>query len=348
MTGRIGVVGVGWWATMNHIPAIVECPESDVVALCDLNDHRLEVAGDAFGIAARHRDFRKMLAEENLDGVIVSTPHTDHVEPAIAALGAGCHAMVEKPLATTGADAWRIASAAREANRQVMVPTGMNFNVFTARAAEWVRSGRIGAVRHATCQMGSALEDLFAGRPMLETEGHMFRPPASTWADPFKAGGYGWGQMPHCIAWLTHVADMKFESVFCMDGKSKAGVDYYNAACARAVGGATVSLSGSATTPKNRGMHMDIRIYGAEGMILFENEKPRLSMSRLDGREEVVDLWPGEAEYDGALPAKVFARLCAGETLTNPSDAECGAKVVELIEAMYRSATTGRLIKIGG
>ena len=347
MTGRIGVVGVGWWAAVNHIPTIVEAPEADVVAICDLSDHRLEVAGQAFDIAARYRNLAEMLAKERLDGVVVSTPHTVHTAPAIAALEAGCHAMVEKPMATTAADGWAIAAAARAAGREVMMPTGMNFTTFTARAADWIRSGRIGAVRHAVCQMGSALYDLFAGKPMLETEGHMFRPPASTWADPFKAGGYGWGQMSHVLAWLVHVADLRFESVYCMDGKSKAGVDYYDAACARARNGATVSLSGSATTPKNRGMHMDIRIFGTEGMILFDNEKPRLTLSRLDGREEMFDLWPGEAEYDGTLPVKVFARLCAGETLTNPAGAECGARVTEMIEAMYRSVETGELAKIG-
>ena len=72
-----------------------------------------------------------------------------------------------------------------------------------------------------------------AGEPMLETTDHLFRPPASTWADPAKAGGYAWGQMSHSLAWLCHVADLKFRTVYCMDGKSPTGVDYYDAAMGR-------------------------------------------------------------------------------------------------------------------
>ena len=348
MTARIGVVGIGWWATVNHIPTIRDCGEADVVAICDLDVDRLQMAGDKFAIAARYRDLGEMLARENLDGVMVSTPHTAHAAPAIAALEAGCHVLVEKPMATTEADGRAIAAAAKAAGRQVLVPTGTNFTGFTARAAEWVRSGRIGTVRHAVCQMGSALEDLFAGEPMLETEGVMFRPPASTWADPKRAGGYGWGQMSHSLAWLVHVADLTFESVFCMDGKSKSGVAYYDAACARATNGATIAMSGSSTTPKHKGMHMDIRIFGTEGMILFDNERARLTLSRHDGTEEAYSFAPGEADYDGTLPVRVFARLCAGEDVVNASDAECGARVTEALDAMYRSAATGQPARIGG
>lgn len=348
MTARIGVVGIGWWATVNHIPTIRESPEAEVVAICDLDAGRLAQAGDRFGIAARYRDVEEMLARERLNGVMVSTPHTAHAAPAIAALKAGAHVLVEKPMATTAADGRAIAAAARAAGREVLVPTGMNFTAFTAQAAAWVREGRIGEVRHAVCQMGSALDDLFAGEPMIETEGEMFRPPASTWADPARAGGYGWGQMSHSLAWLIHVADLRLESVYALDGKSPTGVDYYDAACARAANGATVALSGSATTPKHKGMHMDVRLFGTEGMILFDNEEPRLTLSRLDGTEEAYRFAPGEAEYDGRLPVRVFARLCAGEAVANASDAECGARVTEALDAMYRSAASGQLARIGG
>lgn len=348
MTARIGVVGIGWWATVNHIPTIAACPQADIVAICDLDIDRMQKAGAAFGITAQYADVNEMLAAENLDGVMISTPHTVHTVPAVAALKAGAHVLVEKPMATSAADGRAIAAAAKSAGKQVLVPTGANFTNYTAQAAKWVRDGRIGKVRHAVCQMGSALEDLFAGQPMLETNGHMFRPPASTWADPAKAGGYGWGQMSHSLAWLIHVADLQFESVFCMDGKSGSGVDYYDAACARATNGATISLSGSATTPKHKGMHMDIRLYGTDGMVMFDNERARLSLHRMDGKDETFEISPQEAEYDGTLPVRVFAQICSGEDVVNASDAECGARVTEALDAMYRSAASGALAKIGG
>ena len=348
MSARIAVVGVGWWATFNHIPTIQESAHADVVAICDLDSARLQAVGDRFGIAARYTELAEMLAAERLDGVVVSTPHIAHTAPAIAALEAGCHVLVEKPMATTAADGRAIAAAAEAADRLVLVPCGLNFTHYTAHAVEVVRSGRIGEVRHCVCQMGSALDDLFSGEPMLETADHMYRPPASTWADPEKAGGYGWGQMSHSLAWLFYVSDLTFESVYCIDGKSKTRVDFYNAAVARATNGATVSLSGSATVPKHIGMHTDIRIYGTDGCLFFDNERARLELRRLDGDDEIFAISPQEAAYDGALPVFKFAELCAGRSIVNAADGENGARVTEALDALYRSARTGQLARIGG
>jgi len=341
MTARIGVVGIGWWAAFNHIPVLLESGVADVAAICDLDPERLRIAGDRFAVAARYADLAAMLATERLDGLVVSTPHVAHTGPAVAGLEAGCHVLVEKPMATTAADGRAIAAAARQAGRQVVVPTGLNFEDYTATAARWVADGRIGDVRHVVCQMGSPLHDLFAGEPMAETADHLFRPPPSTWADPGKAGGYAWGQMSHSLAWMIHVSGLRIESVFCAAGRSKTGVDAYDAATARATNGATVALSGAATVPKHKGMHTDIRIFGTEGVVVFDNERMRVELWRMDGDDDAARI-VDRPVYDGALPVQVFARLCAGEAVVNASDAECGAEVTATIEALYRSAASGK------
>jgi predicted dehydrogenase len=347
MKARIGIVGTGWWATFMHIPQLQASPDAEVVAICDLDAERVRITGDKFRISGRYADVADMLAEERLDGVIIGTPHVAHTAPAIAALEAGCHVLVEKPMATTAADGRAIAATAERVGKQVMVPTGLNFTAYSHKAASWVRDGKIGQVRHVVCQMGSPLDDLFSGKPMKETVGHLFRPPASTWADPKKAGGYAWGQMSHSLAWLVYVTDLAFESVYCMDVKSLAGVDYYDAAIARATNGATISISGASTVPKHVGMHTDVRIYGTEGMIHFSNLPARLELRRHDTVDECVPLNDLEGLYDGGLPVRIFAQLCAGQAVENASDGECGARVTECIDALYRSAATGELIRIG-
>lgn len=344
MTARIGIVGIGWWATFNHIPTIAETPEAEVVAICDLDKERLRIAGEKFGIANRYTDLAAMLAAERLDGIMISTPHVAHTAPAIAALDAGAHVLIEKPMATTAADGRAIAAAARKAGREVLVPTGLNFEEYTTRAREWVQSGRIGEIRHIICQMGSPLHDLFAGEPMMETEDHLFRPPASTWADPSKAGGYAWGQMSHSLAWMIHVAGITVDEVFCAAGLSPSGVDFYDAATARAGNGATIALSGASTVPKHRGMHTDVRIYGSEGMILFDNQRAQVQLWRLDGADEELTL--DRPEYGGALPVRVFARMCAGQDIHNASNADCGAEVTATISALYASAASGKPEKV--
>ena len=349
MTARIGIVGVGWWSCFNHIPALQASDVADCVAICDLDAARLAQVGDQFGIAARYSDVGQMVREQKLDGVIVATPHVAHRAPAMAALESGAHVLVEKPMATNGTDARAIEDAAARAGRQVMVPTGNNFTRFTAQAAEMVRAGRIGEIRHAICSMSSALADLMAGEPMLETSDHTFRPPPSTWADPARAGGYGWGQLSHALGWLMYVADMEFAEVACMDGKSKTGVDFYDAAIARTTTGATVSLSGASSMPKHRGLHFEIRLFGTEGMLHFVAEAgaARLVLSRNDGTDEMPEVAAEELGYDGALPVRVFAALCAGEPVVNPANASNGRRVTEALEAMYRAAASGKVERVG-
>jgi predicted dehydrogenase len=346
---RIGVVGVGWWACVNHIPALQTSDDADCVAICDLDPARLVQVGDQFGIAGRYTDVAQMVEAERLDGVIVATPHVAHRLPAVAALQAGAHVMVEKPMATTGADARAILAAALAAGREVMVPTGYSFTRFTATATDMVRAGRIGTVRHAICSMSSALEDLMAGEPMLETADHVFRPPPSTWADPARAGGYGWGQLSHALGWLIHVADLEFAEVACMDGKSRTGVDYYDAAIARATNGATISISGSSTMPKHRGLHFEVRLFGTEGMLHLVAEAgiARLVLSCSNGNDESPTITAEEIGYDGMLPVRAFVALCNGLCVQNPANATVGLRVTEALEAMYRAAISGRFEKVG-
>lgn len=343
MSVRLGVVGTGWWATFNHIPAALEDGRAEVVAICDLDPARLARVGDAFGIAGRHSDVGAMLAAERLDGVMVATPHTAHTAPALTALRAGCHVLVEKPMTTAAADARALVQAAAAAGRQLLVPCGWNFADYTARAAELVAAGRIGQVEHVACQMASALSDLFSGQPMVETEGHMFRPPPSTWADPGAAGGYGWGQMSHALAWVYFVTGLAPEAAFALARQSPAGVDMHDAAAVRLRGGATMALSGSATVPKHCGFQLDVRIFGTEGMVLFDVERERLELRRHDGRDETVEMPPGSGAYDGRRPVRHFIDICAGRPAANPADAENGARVVETLDALYRSAASGRL-----
>jgi predicted dehydrogenase len=347
MSVRIGVVGVGWWATFSHIPTTQADPRAILVAIADLSAERLAIVGDRFKIAHRYTDYRVMMENQKLDGLIVATPHVAHAEIAIHALARGLHVLLEKPMATSSVDARAIVREASKAGKQVLIPCGWNFRDYTDKASEMVANGSIGKVRHIVCQMASALADLFAGEPMIETTDHLFRPPASTWANPRQAGGYGWGQMSHSLAWIYRVADVVPESVFAMTGKSPTGVDYYDAAVVHMTNGATMALSGAATVPKHCGFQMDIRIFGSEGMLLFDVERERLVLRRNDGADLIVPITPGEGGYNGALPVHRFIEICAGLSSNNAADGEIGARVVETLEALYRSAATGQTERIG-
>ncbi len=343
---RIGVIGAGWWAAANHLPVLKANPDCDVVAVNRLGRGELLQVQRAFDVPLAFEDWREMLEKVPMDGVLVASPHVLHHEHAAAALDKSCHVLVEKPLATTAADARDLVARAKAARREIVVPYGWNFNAWTDRAHDLVAAGEIGRVEHVVVQMGSAFEDLFAGQPMLETADAMFRPPPSTWADPQRAGGYGWGQLVHALGLLFRIADLEPAELFAITGKSPTGVDYYDACVVRFANGATGSLSGSSTVPKHCGPQVDLRLFGTAGMLLCYIERERLEVRRRDGRDTLVPMRAGDGAYTCEKPLNVFVDVCRGLAPVNPASGEVGMRAVEVLDALYRSAESGRMERV--
>jgi len=338
---RIGVIGAGWWAAVNHLPILKSYPDCEVVAVNRIGGTELEQVRKAFDVKVAFEDYREMLDTVPMDGVVVSSPHVLHFEHAKAALATGCHVLVEKPMTASASDARALTQLAAKAGREIVVAYGWNFKSWTTEARRL--AARIGRTEHVILQMASALEDLFAGAPMKETEGAMFRPPASTWADPKRAGGYGWGQLVHALGLLFRITDLEPEAVFALTGKSPAGVDYYDAAAIRFANGATGAVSGSSTVPKHRGFQIDLRVFGSEGMLLLDIERERLELRRRDGKDEIATIPPGDGGYTCAEPLRMLVDLCLGKNAENPAPVLVGQRAVEVLDAMYRSAASGRL-----
>ena len=341
---RIGVIGAGWWAVANHIPVLKKNQDCEIVAVNRLGAAELKKVQDTFGIERGFEDYREMLDTVPMDGVVISSPHVLHHEHASATLAKGCHVLVEKPMTTTAKDARDLVARAKQAGREIVIPYGWNFKFWTDEARRLAQ--KVGRIEHVVLQMANALDDLFAGKPMMETEGAMFRPPATTWADPKGAGGFGWGQLVHPLGLLFRIADLEPREVFALTGQSPAAVDYYDAAVVRFAGGATASLSGAATLPKGRPVQIDLRIFGSEGMLLLDIERERLELRRRDGKDEVIALKPGDGAYACEEPLRVLADLCLGRKTNNSAPGETGMRAVEVLDAMYRSAASGRMEKV--
>ena len=112
---------------------------------------------------------------------------------------------------------------------------------------------KIGEIKHVDAAFSSSLTDLFQGIPLSESNNHTFQPHASTWSDPNKGGGYGWGQLSHMFAGVLKITHLEPDQVFCLSVPSPTNVDYTNAVSMKFSNGATGSFSGSAFVPKDFG-----------------------------------------------------------------------------------------------
>src|SRR5437660_789506 len=75
---RIGVVGAGWFASRRHLPDIGRCAGAELAAVCRRDEAELQRIAEHFGGPATYRSYDRMLAEAELDAVLVCTPHALH------------------------------------------------------------------------------------------------------------------------------------------------------------------------------------------------------------------------------------------------------------------------------
>lgn len=341
---RIGFVGAGWWATHNHIPLVAANPHATLTGVCRLGRAELEKVRDSFGFCYATEDYDAMLEDCDLDGVVITTPHHLHFEHAVKALRKGLHVMVEKPMTTSTRDARELVDLAQAAGREILIPHGWNFKPYLRRARELFEAGAIGTLQHVSIQMASPAEALFSGRVYPGTESDMFQPPASTWADPTRYGGYGWGQLPHVLGVLFRIAGDSLvpQSVFARSRPSNTGVDLFDAVVIGFDNGVNGVLSGAGTVPMNSRFQLDVRLFGSEGMLLLDVERERLSVRRHDNRNSEVEIEAGTGDYTCEAPVHAFVDLCRGVPVVNEAPGRVGMRSVEVIDAMYRSIASGR------
>ena len=147
---RTALIGSGWWG-MNILRTALAVGESDVVALCDVDRNQLIPAAEEIetltGTKPRtYDDYRDLLATERPDIVIAATPDHWHALTAIAALEAGAHVYLEKPISHTHDEGRAILKAARAYDRVVQVGTHRRVSPHNKSAMAFLKSGQAGQV----------------------------------------------------------------------------------------------------------------------------------------------------------------------------------------------------------
>lgn len=343
---RIGVIGVGWWATTNHLPILKARRDVALASVCGLDEQVLHRVRDDFGIEHTTTDYRDLL-EQNLDGVIIATPHPLHAEHAIAAIEAGCHVMVEKPMTTTIKQARKMLNDATEKNRIVVVSYGWHHRPLCVKAKQLMERGLIGEVEHVVCHMGSPGKNLFSGVSFDYADSAYVVPDLGTYADPKKAqGGYGQGQLSHAAGLLFWLTGLRAGRVFAFTNNAGCQLDMYDAITVQFTNGATGIVGGAATVPGGARFQLDFRIFGSEGMLNLDIDRERLDVYRHDGEAVIVDLERDEGAYGCDGPPHEFVELILGLTEQNSSPVEIGLRAVELIDSAYRSARTSQPVEV--
>ena len=144
---RIAVVGCGYWGP-NLIRNFAGTPGLELACICDLDPARLEAMSRAFRVGRTTTRFADVLADESIDAVALATPVATHRPLGEAALKAGKHLWVEKPLAGSVADAEALVRVARELDRRLLVDHTFIYTAAVQKMRELVRRGDLGEVMY--------------------------------------------------------------------------------------------------------------------------------------------------------------------------------------------------------
>ncbi|MCB1487049.1 MAG: Gfo/Idh/MocA family oxidoreductase [Bauldia sp.] len=329
---RIGVIGLGWFGEI-HCDAIIGIPNIELAALCTRTESRLAEMAAKFGVAKTYTDYHDMLADPEIDAVSIVTMWDQHTEPTIAALQAGKHVFLEKPMASTVADCAKIIDVARGAKGILQIGHICRFNPRYRAAKEAIAAGRIGKI----VSMSSRRNIPAAWTPtILEKIGPIV---GDAIHDTDLMLWFTEDKVVSAYAQTVDVRGLKYPDI---------GQTMY-----RFAGGATATLETVWCMPEKTPYDIDERmnIVGTEGFIQIQDTFPNLGIADADkfGSPDTT-YWPMfEGVRGGALREEFsyFAK-CAlkGEkpAIGTPEDAMAA---LEATLAAEESARTGTVIKIG-
>jgi UDP-N-acetylglucosamine 3-dehydrogenase len=329
---RIGVIGLGWFGEI-HCEAIAGIPNLELAALCTRRPDRLSEMAEKFGVRKTFTDYREMLADKDIDAVSIVTMWDQHTGPAVAALQAGKHVFLEKPMASTIADCKLIMAAASASSGILQIGHICRFNPRYRMAKQAIDEGRIGKI----VALQSRRNIPAAWTPtILEKIGPIV---GDAIHDTDLMLWFTGDRVASAYAQTVSVRNLRFPDI---------GQTMY-----RFHGGATATLETVWCMPEKTPFDIDERmsIIGTGGIIHIQDTFPNLGIvdgNRLHSPDTTY--WPMfEGVRGGALRAEFeYFASCAlkgvAPAIGRPEDA---AAALEATLAAEESARTGNVVKIG-
>jgi predicted dehydrogenase len=143
-TIRVGIIGAGAITQVAHLPVLRKLKGATVVAICDTDLPKARALADRFQVPDAFSDIEELLEFEQLDAVAICTPNHLHEPHAVAALSAGLHVLVERPLALNAAGVQRCLKQAEKRGRHLMVGMSHRYRSDVQIVRSFIQSGELG------------------------------------------------------------------------------------------------------------------------------------------------------------------------------------------------------------
>ena len=315
MTLRLGLLGCGYWGA-RLLRVFTALPDVELRRVVDTDPRALEQVPRGVARAAAPT---ALWEDASLDAVLIATPPRSHYAAARAALRAGKHCWVEKPLTLSLPQAKELVELAEAVQRRLFVDETFLYDPLIGTARDWIAAGRIGTVQHLS------FERTGLGRVRRDSD---------VW----------WNSAPHDLSILRHLFPAAVESVHV------AGFAHFQphlpdhcAATLRLCGGATVHMYLSWLSPEKRA---SVVVVGSAGMLRYEGRFAQRQLvlceltiddpTRADGNVIATGLRECERLTGGdeeplALAARAFVDLVTAGVAA-PSEGRHSLRSMEVLQ----------------
>lgn len=309
----IAIVGVGYWGK-NLLRTFGRLSDARVTTLCDLDPDRLAAARSEHPGLLVTDDFAALVARDDVDAVAIATPPSRHHAMALAALRAGKHVWVEKPLALATVDGRELVDAAAAAGRVLFVDETFLYDPLVREMKRIIDGGGLGEVMHLT------FERLGMGR---------IRRDSSVW----------WNSAPHDLSILFHLVPRPVTALrLHQHTYLQPGVADMAVCDLELEGGVSAHIYLSWLHPEKTAK---VVVVGRERMLSYEGRFEKRGITLYD---YTLDLTPPRADSRGSAPVVPISGF-AGRPLEVPAGTEplalAAAHFVECVRTGAEPLTSG-------
>lgn len=353
---RAGIIGLG--VGRSHAKGYLSSPNADLIAVCDNNEARLQQLAGDWNTLVRYTDYKQMLAETPLDVVSICLPNALHADATIAALEAGMHVIVEKPMAPTVAESLKMLQAAKQNGRRLMVAYNWRYRPDTQWMYHMVQNGKLGTIFHANLSWrretgipGSGwfgVKDLAGGGALIDLGVHVID--MSLWMMGFPAVKTVSGDTRMIFGpqgrkvWGRYAGEERGTSFDVEDGAT---------GFVRLSNGVSMFIHitwAEHTQPQEDALRIELQ--GTEGTAIFHmrnyrNEDTLRFYTEMEGEPVSVIPSPrfGGPQGHEALIHDLLKAVQQGKP--SPTDGSQGLISIRILESLYESARCGHEIAVG-
>lgn len=331
---RVGVVGVGIGRL--HLEGYQKHPDAEIVALADVNEERARQTAKEFNVPQIYADYEKMLKEADLDAISVCTPNSLHAPVAIAAFQAGCHVICEKPIATSAKEGEKMVEAARAAGKIFMMAFNNRFRGDTQVLKKFIDDGVLGDIYYAKTGwlrrrgipgIGGwfTTKAMSGGGPLIDLGVHVLDLALYLMGNPKPVSAYG-----------STYAEFGPK----MPGGDKYDVEDLASGLIKFQNGATVLVEASWAS----NIAQETAYTTLMGSLGGADLSPLRIYTEMNGAQ--VDLQPHFPDIHGHQAEVMHFVDCIRDGKTPISTGENGLDVIKILDAIYESAATGKMVNI--